>query len=88
MERESDLLAAARVEAGERLLGDALEHVLREGAEEAPRDLERVEDRAVLVRPLVDELRLELLEELEVEVVLEGMEGRGGARERRVAGRG
>ena len=65
-------LAAARVEAGERLLGDALEHVLREGAEEAPRDLERVEDRAVLVRPLVDELRLELLEELEVEVVLEG----------------
>ena len=42
-------LVAAGVEHLERLLRDALEHLLREGAEEAPGDLQRVEDGAVLV---------------------------------------
>ena len=59
-------LARARVEALEGLLGDALEHLLGEGAQQAPCNLEGVEDGAVLVRPLVDELGLELVEEFEV----------------------
>mmetsp|Transcript_49833 Transcript_49833/g.112073 ORF Transcript_49833/g.112073 Transcript_49833/m.112073 type:complete len:211 (-) Transcript_49833:874-1506(-) len=63
-------LARPSVEALQRLLWDTLEHVLREGAQQPPGDLERVEDGSVLVRPLVDEFTLELLKKLEVQVVL------------------
>jgi len=42
----------AGVEALERLLGDAFEHLLGKGAQQAPGDLEGVEDGAVLIRAL------------------------------------
>ena len=65
------LLGLARVVRRERLLGDLLEELLREGAEQRPGQVQRLEDRPVLVRPLRDELRLEAVQEAQVEVVVQ-----------------
>mmetsp|Transcript_7875 Transcript_7875/g.13507 ORF Transcript_7875/g.13507 Transcript_7875/m.13507 type:complete len:340 (-) Transcript_7875:546-1565(-) len=62
--------AVAGVELGDDLLGDALEHLTRERAQQRPAQVNRVKNRSVLVRPLSDELVLELVEELEVQLVL------------------
>jgi hypothetical protein len=58
----------ARVELVEDLLRDAVELLAREEAEEAPCEVERVEDGAVLVRALLDKLVLEPAEELDGEL--------------------
>eukprot|EP00050_Salpingoeca_kvevrii_P005899 m.286285 g.286285 ORF g.286285 m.286285 type:complete len:410 (+) comp11542_c0_seq1:188-1417(+) len=60
----------ARIELGERLVVDALEHLLGEEAEQLPANVERLEHGAVLIWALVDELLLKLLEELEVQEIL------------------
>ncbi len=56
----------------ERRLGDAVELLLGEDAEELPAEVEALEDGALLVGALSDELALELAEELEVEMVVGG----------------
>lgn len=80
----AERLVGAGVVLLEHLLRDALEQLLREGAQQRPGEVERLEDGAVLVRALVDELGLELVEELEVEVVLrrERLIGSGAAHTR------
>ena len=60
----------ARVVALERFLRDTFEHLLGEGAQQSPGNLECFKDGAILVGTLVDEFGLELLEELEIEVIL------------------
>lgn len=76
----------ARVELVEDLLGDTVELFAREEAEEAPCEVERVEDGAVLVDALLDELVLEPAEELDGE--LQARPSQKGFREKSVgAGR-
>ena len=53
----------------EGLLRDAAEELAREDAQEAPGEVQRFEDGALLVA-LVDELALELVQKLEVQEIL------------------
>merc|ERR1712224_931888 len=52
------------------LLRNLLEHVLREETQQLPRDVEAGEDVTLLVRSLRQEARLELVDELQVQVVI------------------
>merc|ERR1712174_80946 len=52
------------------LLRDLLEQLLREDAQQSPSDVQGGEDVAVLIRTLRQELRLELVSELEVLVLI------------------
>merc|ERR1711920_286296 len=69
LHRPLDLLLAV-VELVLQLLRDLLEQLLREDAQQGPRDVQGREDVAVLVWPLGQELRLELVRELEVLVLV------------------
>ena len=64
------LAGVAWVELGQSAGRDALEHLLGEDTQQLPADVERLEDGAVLVVALRDEVLLELGEELEVEQVV------------------
>merc|ERR1712176_201568 len=52
------------------LLGDLLEELLREDAQQCPSDVQGSEDVPILVGTLRQELRLELVSELEVLVLI------------------